>query len=113
MLSVSSYPALHVLCNTYVCNKYYLARALGVLEVFSYMEDWLAAELQWPAKPSCLLHIVNATSLVLWPQIGYIIEIPWCNQVTSLMHPCNWFGAEGWPLYSAQDWCPTDGHGFR
>ena len=38
------------------------------------MESWLATDSQWPAKPSCLLHIVNlynkVTSLVLIrPQI--------------------------------------------
>ena len=49
MLSVSSYPALHVrynICNTYVSNKYHLRRALAHWSVggFSrtYMNDWLA-----------------------------------------------------------------------
>ena len=87
MLSISSYPALHVRYN------YFPTKALTHWSVGGFL-GWL--------EPSCLLHIVNlynkATSLVLRPQIGYIIEIPWRNQATSLMHPCNWFGAEGWPL---------------
>ena len=48
MLSVSSYPAPHVrynLCNTYVSNKYIEHSLIGVLEVFSYMEDWLVTDL--------------------------------------------------------------------
>ena len=70
MLSVSSYPALHVRYN-YVSNKYFPTRALAHWSVGGFL-GWL--------EPSCLLHIVNlynkATSLVLRPQIGYIIEIP-------------------------------------
>ena len=81
------------------------------------MEDWLANDLQqiqWPAKPSCLLHIHGSLPESTWKKSviknhdgggggggggRYIIEIQsWCNQATSLMHPCNWFGAEGWPL---------------
>ena len=68
MLSVSSYPDIY----NYVSNKYFPTRALAHWSVGGFL-GWL--------EPSCLLHIVNlyyntATSLVLRPQIGYIIEIP-------------------------------------